>query len=106
MLACGNAAVRAMGFALRVALSRWLGAEALGVMELAHSAHMLSIVPVTAGLPAAVSRLTALRRDDSALRAGRGLALRMSAVLTPLWALAAPAVAWLPFVLIQMRNTI
>ena len=95
VLACGNAAVRAMGFVLRVALSRWLGAEALGVMELSHSAHMLSIAPVTAGLPAAVSRLTALRRDDSALRAGRGLALRMSAVLTPLWALAAPAVAWL-----------
>lgn len=93
LLACANALVRGLGFALRVALSRLLGAETLGIMELSHSAHMLSITPVTAGLPAAVSRLTALRRDAAALRAGRDAALRMSAVLLPLWVLLCPLMA-------------
>lgn len=93
VLTCANALVRALGFALHVALSRMLGAEALGLMELSHSAHLLSIVPVTAGLPAAISRLTALRRDASALRAGRSLALRISAVLIPLWVILSPTLA-------------
>ncbi|MBQ9299575.1 MAG: oligosaccharide flippase family protein, partial [Clostridia bacterium] len=95
LLTCVNALVRGLGFILHVVLSRMLGAEALGVMELSHSAHMLSITPVTAGLPAAVSRLTAVRRDSAALRAGRGLALRMSAVLIPLWVILSPVVAYL-----------
>ena len=90
LLTCVNALVRGLGFGLHVALSRILGAEALGVMELSHSAHMLSVAPVTAGLPAAVSRLTAVRGDAAALRAGRSLALRMSAALIPLWLLLSP----------------
>lgn len=93
VLACANALVRGLGFGLHVLLSRMLGAEALGVMELSHSAHMLSIAPVTAGLPAAVSRLTAVRKDASALRAGRRLTLRMSAALIPLWIALAPVMA-------------
>lgn len=93
VLTAANALVRALGFLLHVALGRLLGAQALGVMELGHSAHMLSIVPVTAGLPLAVSRLTAQREDARALRAGRALALRLSAVLLPLWALLAPLTA-------------
>lgn len=95
VLTCANALVRGLGFGLRVLLSRMLGAEALGVMELSHSAHMLAVTPVTAGLPAAVSRVTALRGDDAALRAGRGLVLRMSAVLIPLWLLLAPTLSGL-----------
>ena len=70
VLAGSNAVVRALGFLLHVVLSRLLGPQALGVMELAHNVHMLSIVPVTAGLPLAVSRLTAQREDAAALRAG------------------------------------
>ena len=55
---CG-ALVRLMGFFLRLLLSRLLGAEALGVMELASGAHMLALTPAASGLPSAVSRLTA-----------------------------------------------
>ena len=95
VLAGSNAVVRALGFLLHVVLSRLLGPQALGVMELAHNVHMLSIVPVTAGLPLAVSRLTAQREDAAALRAGRSLVLRAGAVLLPLWALTAPLTAQL-----------
>ena len=95
ILSCVNALVRALGFALHIVLGRLLGAEALGVMELSQSAHMLSITPVTAGLPLAVSRATAQRRGGEALAAGRSLALRMSAVLLPLWLLLSPALSLL-----------
>jgi len=90
-----NVFTRALGFALRVMMSRLMGAEALGVMELSHSAHMLSIAPVTAGLPMAVSRMTARDGHDAALRAGRQLIMRVSAVCLPLWLVLSPALAWL-----------
>ena len=56
--ACCGALVRAMGFGLRLWISRLLGAEALGVTELASGAHMLALTPASAGLPSAVSRMT------------------------------------------------
>ena len=70
VLTCANAITRGAGFVLRVVLSRMLGAQAMGVMTLSHSAHMLFITPVTAGLPLAVSRITARHADARALRAG------------------------------------
>ena len=39
----GNAAVRMLGFGMRLAVTRLLGAEAVGVMELAASAHMAAL---------------------------------------------------------------
>ena len=95
VLAGANAAVRGLGFLLHILLGRLLGAEALGVFELSHSAHLLAVTPVTAGLPAAVSRLTAVRGDDGALRAGRSLALRFSLVWVPLWLALSPLTAGL-----------
>ena len=94
VLTCANAITRGAGFVLRVVLSRMLGAQAMGVMTLSHSAHMLFITPVTAGLPLAVSRITARHADARALRAGRSLVLRASAVLIPLWLLLAPLMAY------------
>ena len=41
VLSVSNGITRALGFALRVLLSRRLGAEGKGVLELASSAHML-----------------------------------------------------------------
>ena len=74
-----TALVRAMGFALRLYVSRLLGAEALGVMELASGVHMMALTPAAAGLPQAVSRLTAKAKDregrERVLYAGRRLAL-------------------------------
>jgi stage V sporulation protein B len=58
-----------------------LGAESMGIMELASSAHMLWLAPVTSGLPMAVSRYTAQAqaagdetRARQTLQAGKRLA--------------------------------
>ena len=61
ILAAGNGLTRAMGFVMRLLTARWMGAEALGVMELAGTAGMLALTPLAAGLPSAMSRLTARR---------------------------------------------
>ena len=64
VLTLANAYTRALGFVLRLVTARLMGAEAMGVMELASSAVMLAITPVTAGVPTAMSRLTAQRGAD------------------------------------------
>lgn len=58
-LSASHFVVRSIGFLLRLWLSRELGAQAMGLVELAQSAQMLLITPVVTGLPAAVSRLCA-----------------------------------------------
>ena len=98
--ACGGAAVRALGFALRLWMSRSLGAEAVGIMELAAGAHALAVTPGAAGLPGAVSRLTARAesKEDQwqVLHAGKTLALRTGLLLWPLFFLLSPWIArWL-----------
>ena len=95
VLTLANIFTRALGFVLRVVLSRLMGAQALGVMELSHSAHMLSIAPVTAGLPMAVSRITARDRTDAALRAGRRTVWQFSCLCMPLWLVLSPVIAYL-----------
>ena len=96
MLTVANAYTRALGFVLRLVTARLMGAQALGVMEMASSAVMLAITPVTAGVPTAMSRLTA-QTDANAhavLHAGLSLIKRLSAWLTPLMLLLSPAIAW------------
>ena len=95
VLACANGTVRALGFLLHIALGRMLGAEALGIFELAHSAHMLAVTPVTAGLPTAVSRMTAREGNAAAPAAGRRLTLRLSLGFIPLWLALSPWIAGL-----------
>lgn len=95
ILTCFNALTRALGFLLRIVLSRLMGAEAVGVMELSHNAHMLSITPVTSGLPLAVSRMTARDKTDLPLRAGRQLVLKISLCLLPVWLLLSPVIAYM-----------
>ncbi len=96
VLTLANAYTRALGFALRLVTARMMGAEALGVMELASSATMLAITPVTAGVPTAMSRLTALpdADDRAVLRAGLSLVKRLCVWLVPGLLLFAPALAW------------
>lgn len=79
-LSCSHFAVRAIGFIMRIWLSRELGAAAMGLVELSHSAQMLLITPVVSGLPAAVSRMSAKAAGQSGqqarvLRCGMALAL-------------------------------
>lgn len=96
VLTVANGYTRAMGFALRLIVSRLMGAEAMGVMEMANSAVMLAITPVTAGIPTAVSRLAARPEADAAvLYAGLSLVRRMSLLLIPAALLLTPAAAWL-----------
>ncbi len=81
MTSC-NILIRGLGFILRLITSRLLGAEALGVMELAGQAHMLALTPAAAGLPGAVSRLTAQREDrEGILLTARRMAMRMGCVM-------------------------
>lgn len=86
LLALGNGYTRCLGFFLRLALARRLGAQALGVMEMTGSVTMLALTPVTAGTASAVSRLTAKRPacdQPQVLLAARWLVLRASLALTP-----------------------
>ncbi len=96
-LTVANTFTRALGFALRLISARLMGAEAMGVSELAGSAVMLAITPVTAGVPTAMSRLTAQRENapQNVLRAGLNLVIRLSLWLMPALALLSPALAWL-----------
>ena len=96
LLTAANTLVRAMGFVMRVIFSRLLGSEIMGIMELGSSVHMLAIAPATAGLPLAVSRLTAKAAPDKkeeALFAGKRLVRLLSLVWIPLYLLLTPFIA-------------
>ena len=97
ILTIANAYTRALGFVLRLATARLMGAQALGVMELASSAVMLAITPVTAGIPTAMSRLTAQKGADPAaiLHGGLSLVRRFALWLTPLMLALSLPIAWL-----------
>jgi len=94
VLTASNVAVRALGFWMRIWFSRVMGAEAVGLMELASSAHMLWITPVTAGLPLAVSSTVAQGGDARAvLLAARRLVMRVCRVMLPLLLVFSPWIA-------------
>ena len=96
LLTLANTLVRAMGFLMRVLFSRMLGSEIMGIMELGGSVHMLAITPATAGLPLAVSRLTAKAAEgkkEEALYAGKRLVKLLSLVWIPLYLLLTPIIA-------------
>ncbi|MEL7604202.1 MAG: oligosaccharide flippase family protein, partial [Bacillota bacterium] len=100
ILSGANFFVRILGFVMRIWLSRTLGAEAMGVMELAGSAHMLWIAPVTSGLPMAVSRHAARAQASNnslamrqTLLAGRRLAGIISFIMLPVLLLLSPLIA-------------
>lgn len=98
ILTLGNGLTRGLGFILRLLLARWMGAEALGVMEMSNSVGMLALTPVTAGIPSAMSRLTAKQPAidrPNILRAGLRLVARIALWLIPALLLLAPLLAWI-----------
>ena len=98
VLTLANAYTRVIGFALRLLLARGMSPEALGVMEMTGSVTMLALTPVTAGVPVAVSRLSAQggpRNAAAVLKAGRQVVARMSLLLAPGLLLLSPLIAWL-----------
>ena len=91
-----NGIVRALGLLMRVILSRGLGAEIVGIAEIAQSVHMIAITPLTSGLPAAISRMTAKAAHEDAqkpLLAGLWLSRMVSVVLIPLLWMLSPQIA-------------
>lgn len=91
-----NAVVRALGLLMRIGLSRLLGAEVIGVMELSQSVHMTAIAPLTSGLPLAISRMTAKAADENKtkpLLAGLWLARMGSIILIPLLWMLSPHIS-------------
>jgi stage V sporulation protein B len=85
-----------MGFLMRVLFSRMLGSEIMGIMELGSSVHMMAITPATAGLPLAVSRLTAKAaqgKKEDALYTGKRLVRLLSLIWIPLYLLLTPFIA-------------
>lgn len=97
ILSLGNAFTRGLGFALHLIFARMMGAEALGVMELAHSVGMLALTPVTAGVPTAMSRLTSRCKADQpeVLRAGLRLNMLTSLVIIPVLLALSPLLSWM-----------
>ena len=91
--------VRLIGFAMRIWLSRELGAQAMGLVELAQSTQILLITPVVSGLPSAISRMCAKeepRHQVRILRCGMALALFVSIPLTiAAFLLRTPLALWL-----------
>lgn len=91
-----NGVIRAMGFLLRILMARLLGAEIMGIAELASGVHMLAITPLTSGLPMAISRLTAketAEQKSMPLQAGLRLVRRAALVLVPVFLLLSPLLA-------------
>ena len=81
---------------MRVMLSRLLGAEIMGIAELAQGVHMLAITPLTSGIPMAISRMTARAPKDEKqkpLLAGIFLVRVASAALIPALLLFSPLLA-------------
>lgn len=97
ILTVANAYTRALGFVLHLMTARLMGAEAVGVMEMSSTAVMLAVTPVTAGLPSAMSRLTARAgaQEQAVLRAGLSLVKRLSIGVMAALLLFSWPIAWL-----------
>ena len=98
LLAVTNTFVRALGFIMRIVFSRLMGAQAIGIMELAASAHMLAIAPVAAGMPLAVSRLAAKADKTEAtliLSSAKRLNDKIAFTLIPIVLVLSPVIAHL-----------
>ena len=97
-LTAANAFTRALGFLMRMLLARMMSPEALGVMEMAHAAEMLSLTPVTAGTHGAMSRMTAQRPESeqhAVLHAGLDTIARTSYMLMAATFLSSPLICML-----------
>lgn len=65
VLSFSNGIIRAIGFIWRIYLSRALGAEAMGLMQMVMPVQSLVLAFVCSGLPTAVSRTVAIRVSQS-----------------------------------------
>lgn len=80
VLACGNIALQALGFAYRVLLSHYAGAEGLGVYRLVNAVYLVCNAGCLSGVTMACSRLSAAseaRGERYKVRAVLHLAFRV-----------------------------
>ena len=73
-------ATRAIGFFFRIFLSRVLGAEMLGVYQIALSFFMVFLTLVSSGLPLAISKRVATKQSHGVIIAGLVISLTASTV--------------------------
>ncbi|MDD2648990.1 MAG: oligosaccharide flippase family protein [Eubacteriales bacterium] len=97
ILTAANAAVRGIGFLLRLMLSRSLGARLIGYLEMTSVVQMFLITFTTAGLPLAVSRMVARESTSKGklevLLSGKQAVARLSLILLPLYLALIPLLA-------------
>ncbi len=95
VLACGNLALQALGFLYRVLLSRFAGAEGLGVYRLVNSAYLVLNSGCLSGITMACSRLSAASEArGERRRIGAVLRLAFTVFLTLCAACAAVVLLW------------
>ena len=73
-------ATRAIGFVFRIFLSRILGAELLGVYQIAFAFFMIFLTMVSTGLPLAISKRVATKQSGGVITAGLIIGLGTSVV--------------------------
>ncbi len=73
IIAIFSVITRFLGFIFRIYLSRELGAELLGVYQVAFSVFMVLLVVISSGLPLAISKFTAIYKVNSNYKAQNGI---------------------------------
>ena len=71
VLACGNVLLQVLGFVYRVVLSRFAGAEGLGVYRLVNSVYLVLNAGCLSGVTTACSRLSAACESFAAVQLDR-----------------------------------
>ncbi len=66
-----SVAERALGFLYRIVLSRYVGAEGLGIYQVAHSLFALLLTLGTGGIPVTLSRMVAKANAENDPKAGQ-----------------------------------
>ena len=87
------AVTRGMGFVLRLWMSSLLGAQVMGMAEMAGGVQQLLCTPLIGGLPLALSRLTAMEAESEkgcAFYVARRMALRRGTAMAVLCVAGAP----------------
>lgn len=62
ILTLANITVRALGFVYRIFLSRTIGAQGMGIVQLIFPLYMITITLTSSGIPIAVSRIVSERK--------------------------------------------
>ncbi|HEY8449632.1 MAG TPA: oligosaccharide flippase family protein [Bacillota bacterium] len=99
LLALGNALNRFLGMAYRMILSRFLGAEGLGLFQMAMSLYFAILSPFISGLPTALSQVVAGWRTEGISPHTRHLVVKVTVLTLLLLAVAATlalATDWTP----------